>query len=149
MEARVKTYQITIDGETFDVQVGDLSSSPVQVTVNGELRQVSFRELQAEAEPAKAPAREPAEEPAEAESQVKVAPVDESAGSIVRAPMPGQILSLAVSLGDAVAEGDAVCTLEAMKMEMPVNSAAAGTVKAIHVAVGDNVANDDALVTLG
>ena len=143
MEARVKTYQITIDGETFDVQVGDLSSSPVRVTVNGEPRRVSFRELQAKAASTATVAPvEPEPRPRE------VAPVDEGAGSIVRAPMPGQILSLAVSVGDAVSEGDAVCTLEAMKMEMPVNSTTAGTVKAIHVSVGDGVANDDPLVTL-
>jgi pyruvate carboxylase subunit B len=71
------------------------------------------------------------------------------AGQVVKAPMPGKILSIRVKVGDKVAEGDTVTTLEAMKMEMPISSTASGTVKAVHVDVGQNVAFDDALITLG
>lgn len=70
-------------------------------------------------------------------------------GAAIKAPMPGKILSIRVKVGDTIAEGDTVCTLEAMKMEMPISATAGGTVKAIHINVGDNVANDDPLVTVG
>jgi biotin carboxyl carrier protein len=70
-------------------------------------------------------------------------------GHAVVAPMPGKILSIGVQLGDQVTEGDIVCTLEAMKMEMPIGTTSAGTVKAIHVRVGESVANDAPLVTIG
>jgi len=66
----------------------------------------------------------------------------------MRAPMPGKILSVSVAVGDSITEGDTFCTLEAMKMEMPVSSTASGTVTAVHVAEGTNVANDDPLITV-
>ncbi|TEU14383.1 MAG: acetyl-CoA carboxylase biotin carboxyl carrier protein subunit, partial [Anaerolineales bacterium] len=50
--------------------------------------------------------------------------------------------------GDSVSEGDTVCTLEAMKMEMPISSTVSGAVKSIHTKVGDTVAYDDPLVTV-
>ena len=63
--------------------------------------------------------------------------------------MPGKIMSLSVAVGDSVSEGDTICTLEAMKMEMPIASTASGSVKAIHAQIGENVSNDAPLVTLG
>ena len=55
---------------------------------------------------------------------------------------------ISFAYGNAVKEGDTVCTLEAMKMEMPISATTAGTVAGIHVAVGANVAFDDPLVSL-
>jgi len=52
-------------------------------------------------------------------------------------------------VGAQVKEGDTVCTLEAMKMEMPIGATASGTVKGIHVNVGDVVAYDAPLVSIG
>ncbi|OGO04216.1 MAG: hypothetical protein A2Y73_02715 [Chloroflexi bacterium RBG_13_56_8] len=63
--------------------------------------------------------------------------------------MPGKILSITVKVGDVVSRGDTVCTLEAMKMEMPISSMEAGTVRAIHVNVGDTVAYDAPLISIG
>lgn len=64
-------------------------------------------------------------------------------------PMPGKILSVEAKVGDAVSEGDTICTLEAMKMEMPISSTLTGTVQSVHVNVGDTVAYDDPLVSIG
>ncbi len=134
-------YEITVNGTTYTVEVGDVSSSPIQVIVNGEAKTVSFSEVQAKTE-APAPAVEkPAPKPA------RVAP-SAVAGTKISAPMPGKILSIKVKVGDQVKEGDTVCTLEAMKMEMPISSTATGSVKAIHIAVGDNVAYNDPLISI-
>ncbi len=147
MEGTVSKYEITIDNETFVVEVGDVSQSPVTVVVNGQTKQVSFREVAESAAAQPAPtAEKPAEAVKEAEPTVPVGSVE---GEVVRAPMPGKILSVVVSVGDTIADGDTVCTLEAMKMEMPISSTTSGTVKAIHVSVGQSVAFDDPLVTIG
>lgn len=152
----VAKYEITLDGTKYVIEVGDVSRSPIQVVVNGEPKTVTFSEI-AEAAPAPQPrpapaaaAPQPAPPPkAEPEPAPEVTPPGAVEGQVVGAPMPGKILSIAVGIGDHVSEGDTVCTLEAMKMEMPISATASGTVKAVHVAVGDNVAYDDPLVTLG
>ena len=139
-------YEITVDGKTYTVEVGDVSSSPVQVIVNGQRKSVDLKTVTAAtAQPAPA-----AEQPAPVEEPT--APMPESAasgdGQVVRSPMPGKILSVSVAVGDGITEGDTFCTLEAMKMEMPVSSTATGTITAVHVAAGSNVANDDPLITV-
>lgn len=137
------SYQITVNGKSFVVSVGDVSTSPVQVVVNGVAKSVAFGEAVAAA-PAVVAAPAPVPAPAP-----QAMPADSVGGAKINAPMPGKILSITIKVGDSVTEGDTVCTLEAMKMEMPISSTASGTVKAIHVNVGDNVAFDDPLVTLG
>jgi acetyl-CoA/propionyl-CoA carboxylase biotin carboxyl carrier protein len=57
----------------------------------------------------------------------------------LRAPMPGQVLAIHAGAGDAVAHGDPILTLEAMKMEHAVAAPASGVVAEILVEVGDQV----------
>ena len=64
------------------------------------------------------------------------------------APMPGLVTELHVAIGDKVAEGDKLLTLEAMKMLTSVGANQAGTVKEFHVAKGDAVESDDLLVVI-
>ncbi|QQL43807.1 pyruvate carboxylase [Sulfuriroseicoccus oceanibius] len=66
----------------------------------------------------------------------------------VGAPMPGLVASIAVSVGDKVEEGDALLTLEAMKMFTTVPAPHAGTIKDIHIGVGEDVETKDLIVTL-
>ena len=66
----------------------------------------------------------------------------------VTVPMVGKIINVLVKVGDKVAEDDAVATLEAMKMEMPIVAPSAGTVKEIFVAAGQEVEADTVIVTL-
>jgi biotin carboxyl carrier protein len=146
----VSTYEITVDGNKFVVEVGDLKSSPVQVVVNGEAKSVDFQQLEAVQAPASAPApaaRKPQPAPASAPTPA-AAPAPAAGATVVKAPMPGKILSIRVKAGDKVSEGDTVCTLEAMKMEMPIGSTASGTVQGVHIKVGDSVAFDDPLVSI-
>ncbi|MDX9868912.1 MAG: biotin/lipoyl-containing protein [Kiritimatiellia bacterium] len=67
----------------------------------------------------------------------------------VKASVPGVILRLSVSEGVTVAEGDELLVMDVMKMETPVASPCAGTVKAIHVAQTDKVNTGDVLVLIG
>ncbi len=67
----------------------------------------------------------------------------------VTAPMPGTVIAVHVSPGDAVTPRQPLVTLEAMKMEHPVTAPFAATVAAVHVAVGDSVVAGADLVELG
>jgi biotin carboxyl carrier protein len=62
--------------------------------------------------------------------------------------MVGKIVKIDVKVGDKVAEDDQVAILEAMKMEMPIVSPAAGTVKEILVQAGQEVEADTVIATL-
>lgn len=67
----------------------------------------------------------------------------------VLAIMPGKVIRVLVGVGDAVAEGQVVCILEAMKMENELKSPKAGVVKAIHVQPGGDVEMGAVLAEIG
>jgi 3-methylcrotonyl-CoA carboxylase alpha subunit len=67
----------------------------------------------------------------------------------INAPMPGRVLAVDVTPGQAVAAGDRLLVLEAMKMEHRILARAAGTIGAVHIAVGDQVADGMLLVEIG
>ncbi|WP_026975318.1 acetyl-CoA carboxylase biotin carboxyl carrier protein subunit [Alicyclobacillus contaminans] len=64
------------------------------------------------------------------------------------ASMAGTVMSVAVSAGDAVTDGQDVVVLESMKMEVPVSADVSGTVRQVHVQPGDFVNEGDVLVEL-
>ncbi|MCR5705025.1 MAG: biotin/lipoyl-binding protein [Eubacterium sp.] len=109
----MKSYTITVNGNTYDVTVEETGSTP-SVPVK------------AAAPAAKAPA---AKAPATSGNE----------GSIkVTAPMPGKVLAINANVGDAVKKGDTILVFEAMKMENSVVAPEDGTVASISVAVGDS-----------
>lgn len=90
------------------------------------------------AAPAPAPAAAPAPAPAAAPA----------GATTVEAPMPGKILNIKVSEGQAVKFGEVVVIMEAMKMETEIVAPADGTVSKILVKAGDSVDTGAALVAL-
>ena len=88
--------------------------------------------------PAAAPAPAPAPAaPAGGEGSVKVT-----------APMPGKILGVKASVGQAVKRGQVLVILEAMKMENEIVAPEDGTVASINVSTGDSVEPGATLATL-
>jgi propionyl-CoA carboxylase alpha chain len=61
-------------------------------------------------------------------------------------PMPGLIVSVAVSEGDEVQEGQALCTVEAMKMENILRAERRGVVAKVNAGAGDSLAVDDVIM---
>ena len=98
--------------------------------------------------PAAAPAPAPAA-PAPAPAATPAPAAAPAAGATtVEAPMPGKILNIKVSAGQAVKFGETVIVMEAMKMETEIVAPADGTVAQILVKAGDAVDTGAALVTL-
>jgi len=64
----------------------------------------------------------------------------------LKAPMPGLVLSVNVTVGQEVKKGDSLLVLEAMKMENMLKSVTDGVVKKVHVAIGDKVEKSQVLV---
>ena len=69
-------------------------------------------------------------------------------GGIVKAVMPGVVVEVLVAVGDAVAEGQPLLILEAMKMQNEIGAPGSGVVKALHVDAGAAVGAGEKLVTL-
>ena len=67
----------------------------------------------------------------------------------IRAPMPGLVSNVLVSLGDEVQRGQTIVVLEAMKMENDLTTPRAGRVRALRVSKGQTVSQDDVLATIG
>jgi glutaconyl-CoA decarboxylase len=93
----------------------------------------------------KAPEAAPTPPPA-APVPAAAPPAQASSDSMVVAPMPGIILSIAVKEGDEVNAGDAILVLEAMKMENEIHAPRAGKVKKVHVSEGAEVRSGSELV---
>ena len=66
----------------------------------------------------------------------------------VRAQMPGKVIRILKSEGDAVAQGEAILVLEAMKMEVQITAIKEGVISEIPVSVGDQVANGQTLALI-
>ena len=67
---------------------------------------------------------------------------------VIKAPMPGTVVNVVVSAGQAVKAGDDLVFIEAMKMETPVKAPQDGTVATVDVAKGESVDSGKVLVTL-
>lgn len=125
-------YKVTLNNRTYEVEVEA-----------GQAMLVDEYEAYSPA-PAAAPAptvAAPAAVPAAAAPSI-------AAGEVVKSPMPGNILKINVTVGQKVAEGDALLILEAMKMENEVAAPKAGTVAQIIVSKGAVVETGAPLVVL-
>ena len=111
------------------------------ITVNGTAYEVTVEETGSVSAPAAAPKAAPKAAPAAAPKA--------GAGAVkVPASVPGKVVKVAASVGQAVKAGDSVVILESMKMEIPVVAPQDGTIASIDVAEGASVENGDTLATM-
>ena len=123
-EVIMKNYRITVNGVAYDVAVEEMGEGAAAST------------------PAPAAAPKPA--------APKAAPAAAAgAGAIkINSPMPGNILSVKASAGQAVKKGDVLMILEAMKMENEICAPQDGTIASVQVSAGDSVESGDVLLTM-
>ena len=121
----MKNYTITVNGNTYQVQVEEGEASSVSSPVT------------------------PLAKPAQAAPKAEVMASTGAAGSIkVESPMAGKILAVKANVGQSVKRGEVLLVLEAMKMENEIVAPEDGTVASINVAAGDAVETGQVLATL-
>ena len=126
-------YVVTLNGKNYEVEVNETEAVVTNVS-------------DAVYAPAPVAPAAPVAAPAPA---APIAPQAVSAdGTKIVAPMPGSIVNINVSAGQAVKAGDVLIVLEAMKMENDITAPCDGTVKQIVTAKGATVNTDDVLLVI-
>ena len=152
----MKEFSFKINGKDYQCAVEEIEAGKANVTVNGKTYQVETAQAAAPkpkiqagtaasvAKPAAVPAAA-----SKAEAKPAAAPAAPAAGVQVKSPLPGSVIKVLVSEGQAVKKGDTLLTLESMKMENAIMAEQDGPVKQIAVTPGQNVMQDDLLIVLG
>jgi len=136
--------RVTIDAQSYKVEVGDLNARPIPVVVDGE----TFEIWPDEGSKASLPVVLTAPDVSAVSPAVSSEPLPGTADRLksVPAPIPGVILSISVKVGDTVAFGQELCVLEAMKMKNLIRSNRSGTISVIRVSPGDQVQHGQVLL---
>ena len=145
----MKEYKYKINGNLYNVVIGDIEENIAHVEVNG-----THYTVEMEKKPKSAPAPKPVVRPAAkpAAAPAAVAPVAKPAAggakSGVKSPLPGVILDIKVNVGDEVKKGQTIIILEAMKMENSINADKDGKIAAINVSKGESVLEGTDLIII-
>lgn len=150
----MKQYKYKVNGAQYDVTINEIQGQLAKVVVNGipfdvemqnsQLSEDNLPDVTTTAAPAAAPAAPVAAAPAATEA----APSGAGEGMPVKAPLPGVVTKINVSVGQQVKKGENVLVLEAMKMENNITAEADGTVSGIAVKAGDSVLEGAVLLTI-
>ena len=142
----MKEYKYTINGNKYEVEIGEIVDNVATVRVNGEDFKVEM-EPEAEPEKKKVVLGKPKAETA-GEAPVAADTANVNTNNAIKAPLPGTIVEVKVAVGDEVQAGDVVVVLEAMKMANNLEAEKSGKVTAVLVQQGQSVMEDDALVVI-
>ena len=145
-------YEYKVQGVDYEVDIVEVNGTSAKVTVNGiefdvELKTPISTGKQTHKPAAVKPVAAPVQGEAPAAKE-QPAPVKAGEGEKVVSPLPGIITAINVKVGDAVAAGDTVVVLEAMKMQNNIEAENAGTVTSVMVNVGDTVMEGTVLITI-
>lgn len=149
----MKQYKYKVNGAQYDVTIDSIVGNIAKVEVNGIPFEVEMQgsSLVEEDLPTLVADETAAPAVAAAPAAVEAAPAAGApgAGAPVKAPLPGVVAKILVSVGQAVKKGETVLVLEAMKMENNITAEADGKITGICVAAGDSVMEGTTLVTIG
>lgn len=139
-----RKFNVTIGGITYQVEVEEVGAA-------GGAPAIVPAPVASAPPPAPVRSAPPAPEAPKSAARAATPARQEPAGAgeVVRAPLPGMVVSVRVEVGQRVKAGDVLAVLEAMKMENDVTAPTAGTVSEILVEKGTPVSLGDALVVIG
>jgi len=121
-----RKFKIKLDGKVYEVEVEEIieTESPLRTEIKNEDELSGIT-------------RQP---------QNKSSAI--GSGKTIVAPMPGKIITVKCSIGQAVKTGETLIILEAMKMEQEIKAKADGIISDIKIAAGDTVQKDDVLIII-
>ena len=138
----MKQLRVRVNGEWYTIDVGDVYQSPVEVVVDGETYLV---ELDTAVESGTGRTRGRQQRKVE---QPGLRGITQGDNRVIRCPLPGKVVSVAVAKGQVLEAGDEICQLESMKMEQSVRMATGGTVKNVKIKKDQSVDAGTPLIEL-
>lgn len=145
----MKEYKYKINGNLYKVGIGDIDNGFAEVEVNGTPYKVELEKKDAPTIKVAVPKAAAAPRTASGEKVIaKPAAKASASGSPVKAPLPGTVLDINVTVGQEVKAADTVIVLEAMKMENAIKAGIDGKIASISVGKGDSVLEGAVLVTI-
>jgi biotin carboxyl carrier protein len=141
----MKKFKFTISGNEYDVNIKDIEDSIAQIEVNGTNYEVVLHKDVKTSKTPKLVRKPVVQKPGEGLIKKQAS----SGTTAIKAPLPGTILKINVSIGDQVKTGHPLLTMEAMKMENQVLAEKDGEIKAIKIKEGEAVLQDDVLIEIG
>lgn len=115
----MRKFQVTVNGNTYEVDVEELGVSSVAPVANTIVAPIE-----------------------------NIAPSGSVGATLLEAPMQGKIVGVKVAAGQKVAEGDVVAILEAMKMENEIVAPSSGIIATVNVSSGQTVEAGDLIASL-
>ena len=143
-----KEYKYTINGNKYEVAIGEIVDNIATLTVNGEEFKVEMEKEEKKTHPRPLPVREGSGNTAETGNDTPPSQGGAGGGSPLKSPLPGVITDILGEVGQEVQAGDNVIVLEAMKMANNLQAEKSGKVTAICVKIGQSVMEDEALVVI-
>ena len=144
----MKEYKYTINGNKYNVTIGDIEENIAHVEVNGVPYTVEMEKAPAAPKKVVRPVVAAAPVAAAAPEPAKVSRPAAGGKSGIKSPLPGVILQVKVNVGDQVTKGQVLMVLEAMKMENNILSDKDGKVAAINVSKGDSILEGTDLIVI-
>lgn len=151
----MRKYKLSINGQTFNVEIISEQIDSYEVSVNGELIIVNKDSSQILNQTSQPKISQKLEKPKENLNQEKNVteslPENTNAkidNNSIKALMPGKVLKVLVETGENVDSGTPLLVIESMKMENVISSNKKGKVQNILVEVDDNVQYDQPLVEI-
>ncbi len=135
----MKKFKFDIRGNSYAVEIKRFENNVAKIEVNGTLYYV---ELEQEIKTSKTPTL------VRKKVVTKEPEVKKTSVTSIKAPLPGTIFKINVSVGDEVQKGDCLLIMEAMKMENNVLAEKPGVIKSIKVRPDDTVLQGDVLVEI-
>jgi len=152
--------KVKVDDRYYDVEIDDLKSRPILVSVDGEAFEVwpesktaySTGQIQRSI---KDKEEKPSLPSLSVDQKIKILDEDSRSDTpspepvnlkAVRAPIPGVITAITVQPGSDVSVGQELCKLEAMKMNNSIRASKAGRIASVHISIGQTVKHNELLM---
>jgi biotin carboxyl carrier protein len=144
--------QVSVDGVVYHVDFQSVSGQPVfTMLVDGKSYEAYIAEEDGLWQVLMQGTLYSAEVEDEREKRLRAAAgegASESGEFVLRAPMPGLVVSIPVNVGDEIQKGDVLIILESMKMQNELKAPRDGVVARVEVGEGESVEQRQALVSL-